>query len=62
MAADDGVEVSPHNPAGLFATEASLHCAAMRPNVNGEIIQYGQMALGQAPGWGVSPELWALHD
>jgi galactonate dehydratase len=30
MAADYGVEVSPHNPAGPFATAASLHCTALR--------------------------------
>ena len=67
MAADYGVEVSPHNPAGPVAT-----AAALRPNVSclelafdpdcvrskyGEIIQDGQMTLGQAPGWGVNPEL-----
>jgi L-alanine-DL-glutamate epimerase-like enolase superfamily enzyme len=73
MAADYGVEVSPHNPAGPFATAASLHCAALRPSVSclelvldpdcmrskyGEIIQNGQMARGQASGSsGVSPEL-----
>jgi len=72
MAADYGVEVLPHNPASPFATAASLHCAALRPNVSclelaldpdctrskyGEIIQNGLMALGQAPGWGVSPQL-----
>jgi galactonate dehydratase len=72
MAGGYGVEVSPHNPAGPVATAASLHCAALSANVSslelafdpdgmrskyGEIIQDGQMALGQAPGWGISPEL-----
>ncbi len=71
MAAGYGVEVSPHNPAGPVATAASLHSAALRANVSclelafdpegrrakyGETLQDGQMALGQAPGWGVSPE------
>ena len=71
IAADYGVEVSPNNPAGPVATAASLHCAALRSNVSclelafdpdctrskyGEIIQNGLMTLGQAPGWGVSPE------
>jgi L-alanine-DL-glutamate epimerase-like enolase superfamily enzyme len=61
-----------HNTRPTISTAASLHCAALRANVSclelafdpdgmrskyGEIIQDGQMALGQAPGWGVSPEL-----
>ena len=69
--ADYGVEVSPHNPAGPVATAASLHCAAVSPNVSclelpfdpegrraiyGEVIQDGQMLLGHAPGWGIRPD------
>jgi L-alanine-DL-glutamate epimerase-like enolase superfamily enzyme len=72
MAAGYRIEVSPHNPAGPVATAASLHCAALHANVSslelafdpdgmrlkyGEIIQGGQMVLGQGPGWGISPEL-----
>src|SRR5690606_36458113 len=65
------VEVSPHNPSGPISTAASLHAAAIHPDVvhtleypldrglarraTGERIEDGVLLLGDAPGWGVAP-------
>ena len=65
------VEVSPHNPAGPISTAASLHAAAIRPDVvrtleysfdlrqtrrrTGERIERGVLLLNDKPGWGVEP-------
>jgi galactonate dehydratase len=65
------VEVSPHNPSGPISTAASLHAAAVHPDVarsleysfdrrqtrrsTGERVEQGMLLLGAAPGWGVAP-------
>lgn len=65
------VEVSPHNPAGPISTAASLHAAAVNPEVvrtleysfdrrqtrrsTGETIEKGVLVLSSKPGWGVEP-------
>jgi galactonate dehydratase len=65
------VEISPHNPSGPISTAASLHAAAVHPDVvrsleysfdrrmsrrsTGERIEQGILLLGDAPGWGVAP-------
>ena len=65
------VEVSPHNPAGPISTAASLHAAAVHPEVvrtleysfdrmrtrrrTGERIEDGVLLLSDKPGWGVEP-------
>jgi galactonate dehydratase len=65
------IEVSPHNPAGPIATAASLHAAAIHPDVvrtleysfdrqqtrrrTGERIEAGVLLLSDKPGWGVEP-------
>jgi galactonate dehydratase len=65
------VEVSPHNPAGPISTAASLHAAAIYPDVvrtieysfdrketrrrTGERIEAGVLLLNDKPGWGVEP-------
>jgi len=65
------IEVSPHNPSGPISTAASLHAAAVHPDVarslefsfdrrqtrrsTGERIEQGVLLLGDAPGWGVAP-------
>lgn len=65
------VEVSPHNPSGPISTAASLHAAAVYPDVvrsleysfdrrqsrrsTGERIEEGMLLLNDAPGWGVAP-------
>jgi galactonate dehydratase len=65
------VEVSPHNPAGPISTAASLHAAAVRPEIvktleysfdrrqtrrsTGETIEQGELLLADKPGWGVEP-------
>jgi galactonate dehydratase len=65
------VEVSPHNPSGPISTAASLHAAALYPEVvrsleysfdrrqtrrsTGETIENGVLLLRDEPGWGVSP-------
>jgi galactonate dehydratase len=65
------IEVSPHNPSGPISTAASLHAAAVHPELvrsleysfdrnrtrraTGERIEDGVLLLGDAPGWGVAP-------
>jgi galactonate dehydratase len=65
------VEVSPHNPSGPISTAASLHAAALHPDVvrsleysfdrrrtraaTGETIEDGVLRLRDEPGWGVAP-------
>jgi galactonate dehydratase len=65
------VEVSPHNPAGPISTAASLHAAALYPEVvrtleysfdrrrtrraTGERVESGVLLLNDQPGWGVEP-------
>lgn len=65
------IEVSPHNPAGPISTAASLHAAAIYPDVvrtleysfdrkqtrrrTGERIEGGVLLLNDKPGWGVEP-------
>jgi galactonate dehydratase len=65
------VEVSPHNPSGPISTAASLHAAAVHPDVassleysfdrrqtrrsTGERIEQGMLLLNDEPGWGVTP-------
>jgi galactonate dehydratase len=65
------VEVSPHNPAGPISTAASLHAAALYPDVvrsleysfdrrqtraaTGETIENGVLLLRDEPGWGITP-------
>jgi galactonate dehydratase len=68
LAAEYGVEVSPHNPSGPVSTMASVHAAAVRANVtslevpfdrHGERARYaepidsGRIRLSDAPGWGI---------
>ncbi len=64
-------EVSPHNPSGPVSTAASLHAAAIHPELvrtleyafdrnrtrraTGERVEDGVLLLGEAPGWGVAP-------
>jgi galactonate dehydratase len=66
------VEVSPHNPSGPISTAASLHAAAVYPELvrsleysfqrqptrqaTGEIVENGVLVLGDEPGWGVAPQ------
>jgi len=65
------IEVSPHNPSGPISTAASLHAAAVHPEVvrsieysfdrmqtrrsTGETIEQGVLLLNDKPGWGVEP-------
>jgi galactonate dehydratase len=65
------IEISPHNPSGPISTAASLHAAAVYPDLvrsleysfqrqptrgaTGEIVENGVLALGEKPGWGVAP-------
>jgi galactonate dehydratase len=65
------VEVSPHNPSGPISTAASLHAAAVYPDLVhtleysfdrrrtragiGERIEDGVLLLRDEPGWGVEP-------
>ncbi len=65
------LEISPHNPSGPISTAASLHAAAVHPDVvrsleysfdrrqtrrsTGERIENGVLLLNDAPGWGVAP-------
>jgi galactonate dehydratase len=66
-----GVEVSPHNPSGPIATLASVHAAAVAPNVT--VLEYpfaveppwpvlqrcirdGELHLPDGPGWGLPLE------
>jgi galactonate dehydratase len=66
------IEVSPHNPSGPISTAASLHAAAVYPELvrsleysfqrqptrhtTGEIVEDGILVLGDKPGWGVAPQ------
>src|SRR6185503_6105269 len=66
------VEISPHNPSGPISTAASLHAAAVHPELvrsleysfqrkytrgsTGEVIEEGVLLLGDKPGWGVAPQ------
>ena len=70
-AARGAVEISPHNPSGPISTAASLHAAALFPDVvgslefpfdrngvravTGEQVSGGRVYLSEAAGWGVSP-------
>jgi galactonate dehydratase len=65
------IEVSPHNPSGPISTAASLHAAAVHPELvrsleysfqrqpsrgnTGERVADGRLLLGDEPGWGVAP-------
>jgi galactonate dehydratase len=65
------IEISPHNPSGPISTAASLHAAAVHPDLvrsleysfqrqptrraTGEIVENGVLMLGDEPGWGVAP-------
>jgi L-alanine-DL-glutamate epimerase-like enolase superfamily enzyme len=65
------IEVSPHNPSGPISTAASLHAAAVHPELvrsleysfdrrrtrrsTGETIEQGVLLLAGKPGWGVEP-------
>jgi galactonate dehydratase len=65
------IEISPHNPSGPISTAASLHAAAVRPDVvrsleysfdrrqtrrsTGERVENGMLLLSDAPGFGVAP-------
>lgn len=65
------IEVSPHNPSGPISTAASLHAAAVHPDLvrsleysfdrrqtrraTGETIEQGVLLLADKPGWGVEP-------
>ncbi|HEX6995607.1 MAG TPA: enolase C-terminal domain-like protein [Gammaproteobacteria bacterium] len=64
-------EVSPHNPSGPISTAASLHAAAIYPELvhileyafdragtrraTGERVEDGVLLLSDRPGWGVEP-------
>ncbi len=66
------IEISPHNPSGPISTAASLHAAAVYPDLvrsleysfqrqytrhmTGERIDNGVLVLGDEPGWGVAPQ------
>jgi galactonate dehydratase len=66
------IEISPHNPSGPISTAASLHAAAVHPELvrtleysfqrkytrggTGEVIENGVLMLGDEPGWGVAPQ------
>jgi galactonate dehydratase len=66
------IEVSPHNPSGPISTAASLHAAAVYPDVarsiefsfdrrlsrrsTGERIEQGVLLLSDRPGFGVEPQ------
>jgi len=66
------IEISPHNPSGPISTAASLHAAAVHPEVvrsleysfqrqptrhtTGEVVENGVLMLGDKPGWGVAPQ------
>ena len=66
------IEISPHNPSGPISTAASLHAAAVHPELvrsleysfqrkytrgsTGEVIEKGVLLLGDKPGWGVAPQ------
>jgi galactonate dehydratase len=65
------IEISPHNPSGPISTAASLHAAAIYPDIvrsleysfdrmqtrrkTGEVIENGTLLLSDKPGWGVAP-------
>ena len=65
------IEVSPHNPSGPISTAASLHAAAVHPQLvrsieysfdrmqtrrsTGETVANGTLLLTDEPGWGVAP-------
>jgi galactonate dehydratase len=65
------IEISPHNPSGPISTAASLHAAAIYPDIvrsleysfdrmqtrrkTGELIENGTLLLSDKPGWGVAP-------
>ncbi|KPJ56731.1 MAG: hypothetical protein AMS16_01895 [Planctomycetes bacterium DG_58] len=68
LAAENGIEVSPHNPSGPVSTAASMHAAALCPNVTSLEIPFdadrsrrryhepmsgGWMHLTDKPGWGI---------
>ena len=68
LAAENGIEVSPHNPSGPVSTAASMQAAALCPNVTSleipfdpdhsrrryrEPISDGWMHLTKKPGWGI---------
>jgi galactonate dehydratase len=66
------IEISPHNPSGPISTAASLHAAAVNPEVvrsleysfqrqpsrasTGEVVDAGMLMLTDKPGWGVAPQ------
>jgi len=65
------IDVSPHNPSGPISTAASLHAAAVHPELvgsleysfdrrrarrsTGETVERGVLQLSTKPGWGVEP-------
>jgi len=69
---NEKIEISPHNPSGPISTAASLHAAAVHPELvrsleysfqrkytrgsTGEVIENGVLVLGDKPGWGVAPQ------
>ena len=66
------IEISPHNPSGPVSSAASIHAAALYPEVvkslefpfdreltrqkYGEQIEGGYLYLSNKPGWGIDPE------
>ena len=66
------IEISPHNPSGPISTAASMHAAAVHPELvraleysfqrkytrgsTGEVIEKGVLKLGDKPGLGVAPQ------
>ena len=66
------IEISPHNPSGPISSAASIHAAALYPDVvnslefsfdreltrrkYGEQVEDGNLFLSDKPGWGIDPE------
>jgi galactonate dehydratase len=67
------IGISPHNPSGPVSSAASLHAAALYPEIvhsleyafdsadsrqaYGEQVENGYLYLNDKPGWGIEPEL-----
>ncbi len=66
------IEISPHNPSGPISTAASIHAAALYPDIvksleyafdrtrerkiYGERVEDGYLYINDAPGWGIDVE------